>query len=582
MRERTPGIGDLLIRQGLITQAHLDEALAEQTRTRERVGEILCRLGYLSESDLLDALADQLGHRRFDPARDGIEHAALNLVPLEFARRHNVLPVRVTEQALSVAVADPTDLEAIDHLKTIAGRRQKQIELLLAPSDVLRRERESSYARIQGTLQVSELIDKVVREAGAVALVEEEPNEEEAQRRAQEAGVVDLVDQIIVQALQERATDIHIEPLEQGLVIRYRVDGLLHDALTPPREVYTGAISRVKILANMDIAERRAPQDGRFTHAIQGQDVDVRVSSIPTIHGEKLVLRLLDKSNFNFSLQDIGFSEADYQAFLRAIRQPFGMVLLSGPTGSGKSTTLYAGLLALRDETVNITTIEDPVEYQMARVNQVQVNARKNVTFATALRHFLRQDPDVIMVGEIRDKETAEISVRAALTGHMVFSTIHANDAPSTATRLVSMGVEAFTAASALSFVAAQRLVRRNCRHCLEDYRPSSEVLLALGFDGRGGRASPVAAGGEEPRFRRGKGCALCRGRGYLGRVAIIERMSMSAELRQLMAESRPASELRRVAISEGLTTLRASGVEKALAGVTTVEEVLRVCLADE
>jgi len=576
MRSRSPGLGDLLIQQGLISRSQLDEALGEQTRTRERLGEILCRLGYISESNLLDALSRQFGHPRFDPARDGIEHAALNLVPLEFARRHNLLPVRVTEDALAVAVADPTDVEAIDHLKTIAGRRDKSVELLLAPSEVLAKEREASYARIQGTIQVSELIDKVVREAGAVSLAEDEPDEEEAQRRAQDAGVVDLVDQIVLQALQERATDIHIEPLERGLVIRYRVDGLLYDALMPPREVYTGAISRVKILSNMDIAERRAAQDGRFTYSANGNDVDVRVSSIPTIHGEKLVLRLLDKTHFNFSLRDLGFSEEDYLAFGKAIRQPFGMVLLSGPTGSGKSTTLYASLLELRNETINITTVEDPVEYQMARINQVQVNPRKNVTFATALRNFLRQDPDVIMVGEIRDKDTAEIAVRAALTGHMVFSTIHANDAPSTATRLVSMGVEAFTAASALTLVAAQRLVRRNCRHCLEEYRPADEVLLALGV------GSAKAGPAEEMRFRRGKGCALCRGRGYLGRIAIIERMPMSLELRQLMAENRPAADIRRVALEEGLVTLRQSGLAKALAGVTTAEEILRVCLADE
>jgi type II secretory ATPase GspE/PulE/Tfp pilus assembly ATPase PilB-like protein len=326
----------------------------------------------------------------------------------------------------------------------------------------------------------------------------------------------------------------------------------------------------------MDIAERRAPQDGRFTHRKNGKEVDIRVSSIPTINGEKLVLRLLDKTGFNFSLRDLGFSEADFQILVKAIHQPYGMVLLSGPTGSGKSTTLYAALLERKDLTLNVTTVEDPVEYQIARINQVQVNERKKVTFATALRSFLRQDPDVIMVGEMRDQDTADIAVRAALTGHLVFSTIHANDAPSTAIRLVSMGVEPFMAASALTLVAAQRLVRRNCRHCLTEYTPKDDVLLAMGVS-----AGDAGESGKY-KFMRGAGCAACKGRGFQGRVALIELMVLTPGLRQLMAENRPAGEIRRLAISEGMKTLRQSGWEKSLDGMTTVEEVLRVCLSDE
>jgi type IV pilus assembly protein PilB len=347
----------------------------------------------------------------------------------------------------------------------------------------------------------------------------------------------------------------------------------LTDAVSPPRAVFTGVVSRIKILADMDIAERRMAQDGRFTHRVDGREVDVRVSAIPTIHGEKLVLRLLDKTNFDFSLRELGFSEEDYRDFREAIHNPYGMILLSGPTGSGKTTTLYASLLELRDETLNITTIEDPVEYQIGRINQVQVNARKQMTFAQSLRSFLRQDPDVIMVGEIRDRETAEIAVRAALTGHMVFSTIHANDAPATATRLLSMGVEPFMAASALTMVAAQRLVRRTCQHCTEEYRPTDEVLLALESDLRD--LGPV-------RFQRGTGCEVCRGRGYHGRIAIVEKMVLSRGLRQLIAAQEPATAIRELALSEGMTTLRRGGLEKAAAGLTTVEEVLRVCLADD
>jgi type II secretory ATPase GspE/PulE/Tfp pilus assembly ATPase PilB-like protein len=337
-----------------------------------------------------------------------------------------------------------------------------------------------------------------------------------------------------------------------------------------------GTVSRIKILANMDIAERRAAQDGRFTHRSNGREVDIRVSSIPTIHGEKIVMRLLDKTGFNFELRDLGFSEEHYKTIKRAIRQPYGMVLLSGPTGSGKSTTLYASLLELRSETLNITTVEDPVEYQIGRINQVQVNPRKRVTFAEALRYFLRQDPDIIMVGEIRDRDTAEIAVRAALTGHMVFSTIHANDAPTTATRLISMGVEPFMGASALTLVAAQRLVRRNCKLCLEEYEPAEDVLMAMGI------SREEMEGPDRPRFRRGKGCASCRGRGYIGRVAIVEMLPISSAVRQRIAESRPAGEIRQVALEEGMKILRQSGFEKALDGTTTLEEVLRVCLSDE
>jgi len=575
MTTRDAQLGSYLLREGLVSRAQIDEALAEQAGTRQRLGEILTRRGWISEENVLDALSDQLGYRRFDPARDAVEPAALDLVSIEFARRHGVLPVRTDDRFLRVAMSDPLDVEALDHLRRIARRVDRELEVLLAPSDVLERARENNYGLVEGNRNVTQLIDRVVDEIAQETPADEDLDEEEAQRRAQEAGIVNLVDQVIAQALQERATDIHVEPQETGLLIRYRVDGMLYDALTPPRAVYMGTMSRIKVLANMDIAERRTAQDGRFSYRRNGREVDIRVSVIPTIHGEKAVLRLLDKGNFNFSLRDLGFSEADYELFRAAIRNPYGMVLLSGPTGSGKTTTLYASLLELRNETQNILTVEDPVEYQMPRINQVQVNERKQVTFANALRSFLRQDPDVIMVGEIRDRDTAEIAIRAALTGHMVFSTIHANDAPTTATRLVSMGAEPFMAASALTLVAAQRLVRRNCRHCLEEYEPPEEMLLAL--------EASLDRNGQAPiRFVRGRGCAACKQRGYLGRVAIVERMSLTPGLRQLIATSRPAGEIRELALQEGMVTLRNSGLEKVREGMTTLEEILRVCLSDE
>jgi len=576
MPAKTTTLGSLLVREGLLETTQLEEALAEQARTHERLGEILCRRRFIDPDTLFDALATQYGYRKFDPIRDTVDTDALKFVPVEFARRHGVLPVQADDENLVVAVVDPMDIEAMDHLQRIARRAQRKLEILLAPADLLTRARETHYGSVEGSRTVNRLITRVVDEMGQFTTGEEEPDEGEAKRRAEDAGVVNLVDQIVVQALHERATDIHIEPLEKGLVIRYRVDGLLYDALTPPHAVYTGLISRIKILSNMDIAERRAAQDGRFSHRQQGREVDIRVSAIPTINGQKLVLRLLDKTGFNFSLRALGFSETDYDAFKKAIHHPYGMILLSGPTGSGKSTTLYASLLELQDETLNITTVEDPVEYQIARINQVQVNPRKQVTFATALRYFLRQDPDVIMVGEIRDAETADIAIRAALTGHMVFSTIHANDAPTTATRLVSMGAEPFMASSALTLVAAQRLIRRICPHCQQEYQPSDEVLLALG------NPTFPGAGPAGPTFLRGAGCAACKGRGYQGRIAIVERMMLSPQLRQLIAENSPAEVIREQALTEGLTTLRQNGLEKVQAGVTTAEEVLRVCLSDD
>ena len=571
MKTRSQELGDLLLREGVLKPEHLEEALLEQLRTRERLGSILCRRGYIQESHLMNALAHQLGIRPFDSAQDGIETAALQMVSIEFARRHDLLPIRTSDGVFTVAMADPLDVVGLDDLRSLVKR---EIEILLAPSGALEKLRERHYGRVEDSRHVEEAVAQAVVELG-VGDAEEELDEDEAKRRAEDAPIVKLVEQVIVQALNERATDIHIEPQEERLVIRYRLDGLLYDALRPPRGVYMGLSSRIKILANMDIAERRAPQDGRFTVRSGGHEVDIRVSSIPTIHGEKLVLRLLDKHGFNFSLTDLGFSESDYRAIIDAIHQPYGMVLLSGPTGSGKSTTLYSSLLELRSETLNITTVEDPVEYKIARVNQVQVNVRKQVTFAQALRSFLRQDPDVIMVGEIRDSETAELAVRAALTGHLVFSTIHANDAPSTAVRLLSMDVEAFQAASALNLVAAQRLVRRNCRHCLEQYEPSENLLSLLD------NTMGMSENGTRRRFLRGKGCAECKERGYSGRIAIVEMMKLTPALRQLVSDNSPADAIRKVAAAEGMVSLRKSGFMKALEGMTTVEEVTRVCLTD-
>ncbi len=567
--KETSSIGNILVAEGKITAEQLREALAEQHETRERLGEILARRGLIDESDLFGALSKQLGVRSFDPAKDEITGEALELVSYEFATRRDIVPIRITDGILTVAMADPLDIETRDRLTRIASERNLVIDVIFGPSGTLKRVRDANYRRAEGSRHVSSIVDRVVDEVRETTALDA-ALQDDAQQKAQDAGVVELVNQVITRAMQEGATDIHVEPHLNDLIIRYRIDGLLNDALVLPIEVYTGTASRIKILSHMDIAERRAAQDGRFSHRAGNQEVDIRVSAVPTNHGEKIVMRLLKKSNFDFTLRDLGFSEADHTAFQTALRQPYGLILLSGPTGSGKTTTLYCSLLELRDEATNITTIEDPIEYQMDRINQVQVNVRKNLTFATALRSFLRQDPDVIMVGEIRDAETADIAVRAALTGHLVFSTIHANDAPSTVTRLVSMGTEPFMAASALTLVAAQRLVRRNCPYCLEEYTPTDSVLLATGV--------------EDPsqfRFVRGTGCAACRGRGFSGRLAVLERMTITPDLRDMVARNTPAAEIRRLALQQGMSTLRGNGLERVRKGTTTIEEVLRICAAD-
>lgn len=567
------GLGSLLIGEGKLTQEQLGKALQEQTRTHERLGAILLRLGYVREAVLVSILARQLGVDIFDPTAHKVMPEAINLVPEEMAERYELVPVTRDAGRLTVAMVDPLNLMALDDLRY---RTQTEPNVMIGLTDDITQARRKHYAEVQGSMGVQEALAQATIELGAEyddAVDAQEIDSDEALRRAQDAPIINLVNKIVTQALVERATDIHVEPLPKGLLVRFRVDGLLADALTPPRGVYTGVMTRIKILADMDIAERRKPQDGRFTVKMSGREVDVRVSTIPTIHGEKAVLRLLDKSNFDMSLGSLGFEEDTLDIFRHAIHQPYGMVLLSGPTGSGKSTTLYAALLELKNATLNITTVEDPVEYQIERINQVQVNEKKGVTFSTTLRSFLRQDPDVIMVGEIRDQDTADMAVRAAMTGHMVFSTIHANDAPSTAVRLTTLGAEPFQSASALTLVVAQRLLRRNCRECLEPYQPTPEILSAL-------RLTPERI--KSINFQRGKGCAVCRERGYLGRVAIVEPLRMTPRVRNLVAEGRPADEIRRIGVEEGLLTLREAGLRKVAVGTTTIEEVLRVCLADD
>ncbi len=494
------GLGSLLLEAGLIQEAQLGRALEEHARTHERLGQVLVRLRIVTENDVTRLLSTQLRIPLFDPGKDKVAPEALAIVPAELARKYNVLPLSIDNGNIRVAMADPLNLDALDDLRVVTRRR---VEPVIGPESIVTEARERHYGRLEGSREVQEALAQAAIVLGEDMTEEEELDADEAKRRSEDAPIINLVNQVIGQALKEGATDIHVEPHERQLVIRYRVDGLLYDAVTPPRTVYTGVMTRIKILADIDIAERRAPQGGRFTVRAGGKEVDIRVSTLPTVHGEKAVLRLLDKTDFNYDLGSLGFEDDDLHRFRDAIKQPYGMVLLSGPTGSGKSTTLYAGLLEIRNPTVNIMTVEDPVEYQMSRINQVQVNERKGVTFASALRTFLRQDPDVIMVGEIRDAETADIAVRAAMTGHMVFSTIHANDAPSTAVRLLSLKVEPFQAASAMTLVAAQRLVRQGVSVLRGAVRPAR---------GDAPRVRAAQAGSQGRRFPQGAGLRRVQG----------------------------------------------------------------------
>ncbi|HEX9900925.1 MAG TPA: GspE/PulE family protein, partial [Candidatus Methylomirabilis sp.] len=539
------GLGGLLLQAGLISKEQLAHALHEQLQTQERLGEILVRRALVSEESILNTLSTQLGVPRFVPGTVTISPEAIAAVPRDVAAKYNVLPLEIRNGEITVAMVDPLNLDALDDLRVITG---KTVRPLIGAMHAIKQTREVQYERQAGSQDIESALQQATIILGDDTPSEEELNEEEAKKRSEDAPIINLVNQIISQAVNEGATDIHVEPQDRHLLIRYRVDGLLYDAIRPPRSLYTGVITRIKILSDMDIAERRAPQAGRFSVKTGGEEVDVRVSGIPTIHGEKIVMRLLKKTSFDFRLNSLGFEEGDLKLFREAIRQPYGMVLLSGPTGSGKSTTLYAGIQELRDSTVNIMTVEDPVEYQMPGINQVQVNERKGVTFAAALRTFLRQDPDVMMVGEIRDGETAEIAVRAAMTGHMVFSTIHANDAPSTAVRLVAAGAEPFQAASALTLVAAQRLVRKICPHCVEPAVPSDDMQLIF-------RLTPQDI--AEAQFMHGRGCAECKQRGFRGRIAIVELMTVTKQISELIANKASADAVRTAALAQNMQTLK-------------------------
>jgi type IV pilus assembly protein PilB len=566
-------LGDLLVQSGLITRPQLDEALRAQRSSKEKLGSILVRLNFISEDQLAGFLSAQYGIPSVTLANLTIDAGVLQLIPPEVAKRYDVLPIRREGDTLTLAMADPVNVHAIDHVTFVTGLRVLPV---VAAQGAIRQAIERSFS--EQMLPVSDALNALSGDLDGVEVLDDDEmtgakvDVFELKESADEAPVVKLVNMVLVDAIQRGASDIHWEPYEKVFRVRFRIDGVLHEMLTPPKRLEPAITSRLKIMANLDIAERRMPQDGRIKLRYSTREIDFRVSTLPTIFGEKAVLRILDKESLKLDLSQLGFDPATLETFQGIIRQPYGMVLITGPTGSGKTTTLYSAINTINSPDVNIMTVEDPVEYNLKGVNQVQINETVGRTFAAALRSFLRQDPDVILVGETRDLETAQISIRAALTGHLVFSTLHTNDCPSTIARLVDMGIPPFLVASSLLLVVAQRLGRKVCKDCKEPYEADESLLAPYGH---------VPTGVGKTVLYKGRGCQTCNFTGMKGRVAIYEVMPMTVELREMILKGAGTGELREAAQQGGLKTLRQAGLMKVLEGTTTVEEVLRVTVND-
>lgn len=557
MREARWRLGEILIKKGLINQEQLEKALSKQTESGEPLGRVLVRMGFISEQTLLSVLAEQLGLECVDLTEYKIDLGAVAMIPEAVAKRNAVLAIGFDDSKLIVATADPTDVFIFDDLRMMTGFEIKPV--VATREDILGAIQR--YARTEG----------VVEEAIGEMEVETSRAKEEVDRlteMGEEAPIVKLANLLIHQAVEDRASDIHIEPQEKDIRVRYRIDGVLHEVMRPPKRIQPGLLSRLKIMSDMNIAERRVPQDGRIGLVVGDKAVDFRVATLPTAYGEQMVLRILEKESILLKLEDLGFLPETLENYKSSFTKPYGTILVTGPTGSGKSTTLYATLNVLNSLEKNITTIEDPVEYRLAGINQIQVNLKAGLSFATGLRSVLRGDPDILLIGEIRDRETAMIAVESALTGHLVLSTLHTNDAPSAVTRLIEMGIEPFLVASALDCVLAQRLARRLCPNCKEAYEISASDLLRYGF---------AVEKGKKFTFYRPKGCGKCKDTGYKGRMAVFEVMQVSPEIEKLTVERKSSDEIARQAIKEGMKTLRQDGFEKVVMGSTSLEEILRV-----
>jgi len=606
-------LGDLLLKQKLITQQQLETALKLQREEGGKIGEALVRVGAVSEADITETLSQQFGVPSIDLAHFEIDPGVIKVVPGEVARKYGVLPVNKTGATLTIAMGDPTNVFAMDDIKFMTGYN---VEPVVASEIALRKAIDKHYgtprsvvlkekakagggAAYQGnesgglddvmassaltmddmaSVGLGELnMDEITgMDAGAdVDVVRGEEGQEidlsDLAKSSESAPIIKVSNLILIEALKAGASDIHVEAYEKEFRVRFRVDGILHNIMALPMRTRDPLISRLKIMAKLDISEKRLPQDGRIKVRLRveerSRDLDLRVSSVPTQFGEKVVMRLLDKSKLQLDMTQLGFDQEPLRRFKDAIDRPYGIVLVTGPTGSGKTNTLYSAIAALNDPTVNIMTAEDPIEFNLAGINQVQMKEQIGLTFASALRSFLRQDPDIILVGEIRDFETAEIAVKAALTGHLVLSTLHTNDAPSTINRLMNMGIEPFLVATSVNCICAQRLVRRICSQCPEEMETPPQMLIQVGF-------APDEV--KTLKVKRGRGCERCHNTGYKGRVGLFEVLAFTDEIRDMILSGASSIELKRKAIEEGMVSLRMSGLQKIREGATTLEEVLR------
>jgi type IV pilus assembly protein PilB len=564
-------LGEMLIKESLITPEQLRQAIDHQKKNGGRLGTALIKLGFVKDDDITNVLSRQYGVPSINLKYYDVDAAVIKLIPQDTAVRYQIVPLSRVGSTLTIAMTDPTNVFAMDDIKFMTGFN---VEPVVASESAINEAISKFYGDVESVDELSKVMkDLTGDDAGDLELAaeEQEMNLADLERAAEEAPIIKLVNLILTDAVKRGASDIHIEPYEKELRVRFRVDGVLQEVMEPPLKLRDAIASRVKIMSKMDISEKRLPQDGRIMIKYRKdgriKELDFRVSSVPTLHGEKIVMRLLDKENLRLDMTKLGFEQESLQKFERAILRPYGMVLVTGPTGSGKTNTLYSSVARLNTPETNIMTAEDPVEFQLAGINQVQMKEQIGLNFAAALRAFLRQDPNIILVGEIRDFETAEIGVKAALTGHLVLSTLHTNDAPSTISRLMNMGIEPFLVATSVNLICAQRLVRRICSECKEPLEIPKQALLDAGY-------TPDEA--AKTTIYHGRGCAKCNKGGYKGRVGLYEVMEINDELRELVLVGASAIELKKKSLEQGMITLRRSGLTKIAAGETTLEEVLR------
>jgi type IV pilus assembly protein PilB len=564
-------LGEILIKESLITSDQLRQAIEHQKANGGRLGTCLMKLGFISDDEITGVLSRQYGVPSINLKFYEVDASVIKLIPQDTAVRYQIVPLSRVGSTLTIAMTDPTNVFAMDDIKFMTGFN---VEPVVASETAI----AEAISKFYGEVESGEELDKVMKDLSAedsadleLASEEQETNLADLERAAEEAPIIKLVNLIMTDAVKRGASDIHVEPYEKEVRVRLRIDGILQAVMAPPMKLRDAILSRIKIMAKLDISEKRLPQDGRIMIKYRKdgriKDLDFRVSTIPTLYGEKIVMRLLDKENLRLDMTKLGFEQESLTKYEHAILRPYGMVLVTGPTGSGKTNTLYSSIARLNTAETNIMTAEDPVEFQLAGINQVQMKDQIGLNFAAALRAFLRQDPNIILVGEIRDFETAEIAVKAALTGHLVLSTLHTNDAPSTISRLMNMGIEPFLVATSVNLICAQRLVRKICQNCKEPLDVPPQAMLDAGFSQEDAATTKISIG---------KGCGTCNKTGYKGRVGLYEVMEINDELRELILVGASALELKKKAIDQGMLTLRKSGLTKAAAGLTTLEEVIR------